>query len=105
MFGYLCDDPIEIIIDFIVPKSEYCVIKIRKVCRAISVTFFVVFSFPTIDIDDKFFLDATEINYIWTIGMLADEAVSECFIFESRPELTLLGRGTPGACSASVFRG
>lgn len=83
MFGYLRDDSAEIVIDFIIPKSEYRVIKIRKVCRAISVTFFVVFSFPAIDVDDQSLFDATEINHIRTVGVLADEAVSECFVFES----------------------
>jgi hypothetical protein len=102
-FDYLCDDSIEIVIDFIVPKSEYCVIKIRKVCRAISVMFFIIFSFPAIDVDDESFFDAAEINHIGTVGMLADEAVSECFVFESRPELAFLWRGTLVACSASVF--
>jgi len=88
-------DPLNILINFVVPKSEHAIAGILKsvVTYTVTLRVFAVVVLTTVDFDDQSMLQACKVDNVSALRNLSTKMKTACFPrSEMNPELYLLGR-------------
>lgn len=81
---------IQIIIDIIIPKTQYHITKALKVYGSVSIVWNIFFVLPSIDFNNQFLFRATEVDDILSNSMLPTKSVPKGLSSETGPKNNFL---------------